>query len=79
MLLSTISPAPSATARQGPRDSVEAGGLASAVRKNLPAIRRDPFGVDGNDDALAAESRAARMRTGWASAEELMLILSAPA
>src|SRR5690242_2221152 len=38
-----------------PLDSFQAGRFASAVRKHLPSVRRDAFGVNGYNDALAAE------------------------
>src|SRR5689334_20908281 len=38
-----------------PFEGFHAGGFATAVREDFPAIRRDAFRVDGHDDALAAE------------------------
>ena len=55
MEFSTISPAPSATARLRPFERVQAGVLAAAVREHAPFVRRDFLGVNGDDDALAAE------------------------
>ena len=39
----------------GPFEGFETGRFTAAVREHFPAVRRDAFGVDGNDDALAAE------------------------
>ena len=39
----------------GPLDGIEAGGSPSAVREHLPALSLDAPGVEGDDDALAAE------------------------
>ncbi len=36
-------------------DGIEAGGRAPAVGEDLPSAGRGRFGVDGDDDALAAE------------------------
>jgi hypothetical protein len=39
----------------GPFEGVEAGVLAAAVREHAPFVRRDFLGINGDDDALAAE------------------------
>ena len=39
----------------GPFNSAQSGWFATTVSKDLPAIRRDFFGVDGDNDALAAK------------------------
>jgi len=39
-----------------PFDGVEAGGFASAVAEDFPFVRRHPFRVDADHDALAAET-----------------------
>ena len=55
MLVSRISPAPSGRLG-GPLDGVEAGGAAAAVGVDAPAGAVEvAAGVDGDDDALAAE------------------------
>ena len=39
----------------GPIDSFHAGGFATALGEDFPAIGGDALGIDGDDDALAAE------------------------
>src|SRR5436190_13084909 len=39
----------------GPFDGFEAGRFAATVGEDFPTIGRDALGIDGNDDALAAE------------------------
>ena len=41
-------------------DGVEASGFSSALPEDFPAIGRDFFRVDGDDDALASEAFRAR-------------------
>jgi hypothetical protein len=50
------------------------------VRKHFPFVRRDFLAINRDDDALAAEFfRAGADEIGFVKAEELMLVLSAPA
>src|ERR1041385_7517779 len=60
-----------------PLHGIETSGLAAAVRKDLPAVRRHFPGIVVSIDAR--KMAPARINSGVARAEELTLILSAPA
>ncbi len=78
--VSRISPAPCALDLDGERHRVDAGGPAAAMGEDLPPAGRHALGVDGHDDALAAEAvGGAGHHVGSATAAELKLTLSAPA
>ena len=79
MEVKRISPAPKATDFARIRDGVDPGRVSSPVGEDLPAIRTDPLGIDGDHDALIAEFSAAIVtKPRSATAAVLIDTLSAP-